>query len=233
MTDPSLALPRASARPVVEARRARAFRSAARHSTRVRRLRRGLVGGVLVLVGGVVAATLFDPFGHGIGGVSIDGATVDGTKVTMTSPKLSGFQKDGRAYAIEAARAVQDMKAPTFFELHTLKARLTMADGSTSQVTAEDGLYDSTAETMRLSHGAHLLGDRGLDAVTADALVSFKTNQLSTDKPVSVTMPGKRIAADAMVIADGGKQVTFAGHVHTDIEPAAVSGDGSSTPTAP
>ena len=37
-------------------------------------------------------------------GVSIDGIGLDGTKVTMEHPKLTGFRKDGRPYLVNAKR---------------------------------------------------------------------------------------------------------------------------------
>ncbi len=175
--------------------------------------------GAVLFVGAVVAITLFDPLSRAVSGVAIDGATIQGTRVTMTNPRLSGYEKDGRPYHIEASRAVQDVKAPTLFELHDLKARLTMQDRSVTRFTAGIGNYDSTAETMALSGGAHVVGDTGLDAVLDEAIVAFKSNTLTTSRPVTVAMPGKRITADAMTIAEGGKHVSFDGHVHTDIDP--------------
>lgn len=212
------------------ARRALAFSAASRHTVRVRRLRRMLIGGAVLLIGGIVAVTLFDPFRRTVSGVSIDGASVDGTKVTMLNPKLSGFQKDGRPYAIEAARAIQDIKAPTLFDLRELKVRLTMPDRSVTRITAAVGAFNSTAETMSLSSGAHVVGDNGLDAVAADALVEFSANRLTTSKPVTVRMPGRRIAADTMSILEGGSQVSFVGHVHTDIDPALETASAAAGP---
>lgn len=220
MTDRSALLTPSPVPAALRARQARAFSAASRHTARVRRLRVALIGGAVLVVGAIVTVTLFDPFGRVVDGVSIDGATVDGTKVTMLNPKLAGFQKDGRPYAIEAARAIQDIKAPTLFDLRELKARLTMPDRSVTRITAEVGAFNSTAETMSLSGGAHVVGDNGLDAVAADALVEFSANRLTTTKPVRVTMPGKRIAADTMSILEGGGHVSFAGHVHTDIDAA-------------
>lgn len=223
MSEHSVLLSAAAPQAVLMARRARAFSVASRHTARVRRLRLLLIGGAVLLIGGIVVVTLLDPFGRTVSGVSIDGATVDGTKVTMLNPRLSGFQKDGRPYAIEAARAIQDIKAPTLFDLRELKVRLTMPDRSLTRITADVGAFNSTAETMSLSSGAHVVGDNGLDAVAADALVEFSANRLTTTKPVTVRMPGKRIAADAMSILEGGGHVSFVGHVHTDIDPAVQS----------
>lgn len=233
MSEHAVRLGTATPQAALAARRAQAFSAASRHTVRVRRLRLMLVGGAVLLVGGIAIVTLFDPFGRTVGGVSIDGATVDGTKVTMLNPRLSGFQKDGRPYAIEAARAIQDIKAPTLFDLRELKASLTMPDRSVTRITAEVGAFNSTAETMNLSGGAHVVGDNGLDAVAADALVEFSANRLTTSKPVTVSMPGKRIAADAMSILEGGGHVSFVGHVHTDIDPALQTAAATPGPAAP
>ncbi len=219
MSDHTAPFDRAASRLGVDARRVSAFRAANRHSARVRLLRRAIILGTILAVVGILVITIFDPFGGTTGPVTIDGATIEGTKVTMTNPKLAGYRRDGRPYEIQATRAVQDVKAPTLFELHDLKARLVMEDRSVTRLTATIGNYNSVAETMHLSQGAHVLGDTGLDAVTEDAMIDFKANTLSTQRPVSVTMPGKHVVADSMTIIDGGKQVTFDGHVHTDIQP--------------
>lgn len=225
----SLAAPLLARDAGTEARRALAFRSARRHSARVRVLRIGMAGGAAGLVAAIVLVTAFDPFGSVLHGVSVQGAAMEGTKVTMSTPRLSGFQKDGRPYEIEADRAVQDIKTPTYFDLYGLKARLTMEDRTSTRLSAASGSYNSTTEIMTLGGGARVTGDNGLDVQAADATVQFKTSTLFTDKPVNVAMPGKRITADSMRITEGGKRVAFDGHVHTEIEPEGVPAPAGGT----
>jgi lipopolysaccharide export system protein LptC len=196
-----------------------AFRAASRHSLRVRLLRATMIGGAAALTLGIALVTIFNPFHREIAGVSIDSTSIDGTKVTMANPRLSGYHKDGRPFTITASAAVQDIKTPTIFELHDLKAQLTMDDQSVTSVTAATGVYDSVTEMMHLTSAVRIDGSTGLQVRAQDAQVAFKTSAVVTDKPVSVAMRGSTIDADSMRVADGGHDVTFEGHVHSVMVP--------------
>ena len=99
---------------------------------------------------------MFDPFSRLAGGVSISGVGVDGTKVTMEHPKLTGFRKDGRPYTVNAQKAVQDARHPTAVELHIIDADIAMADSGLAHMTANIGLYDSTKEHMDVSENVRV-----------------------------------------------------------------------------
>ncbi len=62
-----------------------------------------------------------------------------GTKVTMESPKLSGFKKDGKAYEVFARQAVQDIKTPTIVELNNLTSRLEQENKKFARLSADWG----------------------------------------------------------------------------------------------
>lgn len=198
--------------------KAGAFRAARRHSILVKTLRGILFAGAVVLLPGILIVKIADPF-HGVPGVSVDGGTVDGTKIIMSRPKLAGYHNDGRPYEITASSAVQDIKVPNLFELHDMDAHLTMLDKTTTHLTAASGSYDSKRETLALTSQVRISSDSGLEMRTEDAHVEFKSETLATDKPVSVAMRGNTIEADTMRMLGGGKQVTFEGHVRTMLLP--------------
>jgi lipopolysaccharide export system protein LptC len=213
--------------PSATADNRRAFRVATRHSRRVKLLRGSMIAGSLGLVGWIGVTTLFDPFHKLPGGVTIEDTTLEGTKVTMSHPKLAGFHKDGRPYQISASSAVQDIKVPNIFELHDMDAHLTMEDKSVTHMVARAGTYDSSKDRMTLTSEVHIMSDSGLDVTARNAEVEFNSGSVVTRDPVTVAMKGDTIAADSMVISDGGKQVTFEGHVHTFLLP------GGAVPQAP
>lgn len=197
-----------------------AFRAAARHSRHVRLMRRLLVGGGLAGVAGLALYT-FDPFGGVIpAGVSVASVGLDGTRVTMSHPRLSGYRNDGRPYQITASEAVQDLKTPTRFELHDMDARLTMQDSTVTHLTSAAGTYDSKQDLMDLTSQVLISSDAGLDVRAQDAHVEFRSGSVVTRNPVSVAMRGNTIAADGMRMVDNGRQVTFEGHVRTTFAPA-------------
>ena len=220
MTDHADTIASAPLASFVVGDKSQAFRLANRHSRRVRRLRVLMVGGAAALVLGIAVVTVVDPFHRALPGVSIESTSIEGTKVTMANPRLSGYHKDGRPFTITAAAAVQDIKAPTIFELRDLKAQLTMDDKSVTSVTAATGIYDSVTEIMKLTSAVRIDGASGLQVRAQDAEVTFKTSAVVTDRPVTVAMRGSTIDAETMRVADGGRQVTFAGHVHSVLVPA-------------
>jgi len=196
-----------------------AFRAAGRHTARVRILRRLVLAGAL---GGSVLIVLF-AFRNGIPNVSIDGVGLNGTKVTMDHPKLSGFRSDGRPYDLVATSAVQDAKSPNVLELHDIDAHVTMADKSIVHIVSDLGVYDSSKETMQLNSAIHLTSDAGLDARMKSAFIAFKTGLVDTREPLTVVMNTGTVSADSMHMTDNGKIAVFEGHVHTVVTPAATA----------
>ena len=207
--------------PAASARRAQAFREASRHSGRVQFLRRFIVAGAFAIVSAMVAITVFDPFRSLAKGASVGKIGLDGSRVTMDSPKMSGFQKDGRAYSLTAATGVQDLKKPTLIELTEIEARIGMADKSNAQISAPKGLYDTTAETMEMSGDVKVRSDSGYDLRMTQVHMEFKTNHMTSSEPVNLTMKSGTVKADTMEVLDTGHHIVFEGHVESVMLPAA------------
>lgn len=202
-------------------KRSKAFQNAARHSSLVRFLRRLIVFGSVAGVAGILGFSLFDPF-HVVGAaVSISGAGLDGSKVTMQQPKMSGFQKDGRAYSMRAAQGVQDVRTTTIIQLIDLEANIGMSDKGTARITAPKGVYDSTAEIMDMNGPVKMKSDSGYDLTMRSARIEFKSNKMSTSEPVDLVINGGAIKADTMAVWDNGHRITFDGHVELTMLPAA------------
>lgn len=203
--------------------RIEAFRAADRHTARVRLLRRLVLSGAVLGTVAVVVFAFFNPFRAVIPGVTIDGLGLNGSKVTMQHPKLTGFRADGRPYDLLASAAVQDAKTPNMLELHDIDAHVTMADQSIVHIVSAAGLYDSSKETMQLKTAIHLTSDKGLDAHLQSAFIVFKTGAVDTSDPVTVVMTTGTVTADSMHMTDNGATVTFEGHVQTTMTPASTA----------
>ncbi len=218
MTDfASLGSPEPLAAPIS---RHAAFRTAGRHTSRVRFLRRIILFGAITGVAAILAFAFLNPFRAAIPSVTIDGMGLNGTKVTMQQPKLAGFKSDGRPYRLNARTAVQDARTPNILELHELDADVTMSDKSVVHVVSNLGTYDSSKETMTFDHDVHLTSDSGFDVRMASAYVEFKTGVVDTRAPLTVVMNTGTVSADSMHMTDNGKEVTFEGHVHSIMLPA-------------
>ena len=198
-----------------------AFRLANRPTRRVKWMRRGIVMGVAGLSLGIVGYAFFDPFRAVLpANVSISGAGLSGSRVTMAKPKMSGFRSDGRPYDFTADTAVQDMRKPNELELNQLDAHVTMPDKTVAHIVADKGLYDASKDIMDLSGNIHLTGASGYDVRMSRAHVQFKAGGVDTPEPVTVLMQSGSVNADAMTMTDNGKQITFSGHVHSVMLPA-------------
>lgn len=199
----------------------RAFQLASRHTRRVKWMRRGIVLGVATFVIGFVGYVFFDPFRVALpDNVSVSGAGLNGSRVTMQKPKMSGFRSDGRPYDFTADTAVQDLRKPNVLELNVLDAHVTMPDKSVAHIVADQGIYDASKDIMDLHGNIHLSGASGYDVRMSTAHVQFKGGDVSTPEPVTVLMSSGSVSADAMTMVENGKQITFVGHVHSVMQPA-------------
>jgi lipopolysaccharide export system protein LptC len=217
--------PAGSGSRVARVDRARAFREAGRHTFRVRLLRWGIVAGALALAVGLAASAFLGRLGRGSVDMSLARATLDGTRVTMESPRLNGFRKDGRPYEVRARTGVQDVRTPKIIELSGVEETLQTADRTAVRVVAPEGLFDSGADLMRLSAGAsgagpvRLTSASGFDVELRNAEMDFKTGALRSGEPVKVRMTNGTVDADALDVAGNGAAVSFIGNVRSVIVP--------------
>ena len=223
MTDTAVRLDRPRRGPPLTDR-AQAFRDAARHTRLVKRLRRGIVYGAIGLVAAVIGWPFLAPSGKLPGGVTINQATLNGTRVMMDLPKLNGFRRDGRPYEVRARSGVQDIRTPKIIELNEIEATVQTADGSSVRVVAPAGVFDSGTDHMRLSAGAtssriRITSTSGYDALMHSAEMDFKKGDVSSKDPVEVTLKNGSVNADSLEILGHGAQVTFTGNVKSIIAP--------------
>lgn len=197
-----------------------AFKAAGRHSARVRFLRRAIIGACVVAVGVVLVVGLFDPFRRLPRNITIGQVHVDGTRITVESPKITGFQQDGRPYEVKARAGIQDTTTPNVVELNGIDAKIGLNDASTLQVIADHGVYDSLRDRLALDGSAQIKNDVRYSIFMKTAQMDFKTGSLTSREPVNVVLQGGVVAADQMVVENDGK-VSFEGDVKSVIESGA------------
>ena len=205
-----------------------AYRAARRHSARVRLLRWAIPLGCFTAVAALLGVTLFDPFSKLLpGNISISSMGLNGTRVTMELPKLSGYRQDGRRYDVRAASGVQDIKVPNVIELNQMDATFETGDNNRVRVLAPTAIYDSGKEFMQMRGDVRVTSESGFDIRMHNADVDMKSGTIHSPEPVHVLMPRGTVDADRMDITNGGQQVTFDGNVVTHLVPA----DGEAAPT--
>jgi lipopolysaccharide export system protein LptC len=204
----------------------RAYRRARRHSVWVRVFRFAIPLGAALAIGAVAVIAIFDPLGR-MGGLSLGTVSLNGTKITMEKPKLTGYRKDNRGYEVTAVAAFQDVRKPTVVELKDMKGRMTMDEaGAQAHLEAAFGVFDSQKEHLELQREVYVRTDNNQQAWLKSARIDFKAGTLASKEPVKVAMPGATIEADALDITDNGKVISFIGRVRTAFE------NGASLPSA-
>lgn len=195
--------------------------AAGRHSAFVGFLRIAILAGCGAAIALVLAVGFFDPFGILPRAISIGQVGLDGTKVTLDAPKISGFQKDQRPYVIKARKGIQDLTTPNIVELLDIDAEIGTEDAETIRVMAARAVYNSQVDNILLQGDVHIAHTGGYDAAMQTASIDFKTGSLVSDAPVRVRLDGGSIAADRMTLTDHGHKVSFEGGVRSVIDETA------------
>jgi lipopolysaccharide export system protein LptC len=208
------------------------YDTAMRHSRRVRFLRKAIPVTCVAAVLGPIAWGVVAPFARSVADVKIGPISVSGSKVTMESPKLSGFKKDNKAYEVTAFQAIQDLKQPSVVELNKLTARLEQEDKKFAHLTSDWGRLDQTADRLDLKGNVRMRTDTGYEADMLSARISIKSGDVSSSEPVTVRSLTGTISADSVEVRDNGKHAIFQGRVRSILipqdEPASVE---AKTPT--
>ncbi len=193
--------------------------AARRHTVRVRYFR-GIALAVCVVAAGIVVSGLvLAPARLGPGALSAEGVAFDGTRITLDSPKISGFQLDRRPYSIKARRGVQDLARPHVVELLDIDAGIGTADDKSMQVIASRARYDSQNEQVFLDGNVKITSASGYDLSLQEAKVDFMAGTLISDSAVNVRLDGATVAAQRMVLDDRRHVITFDGGVKSSIVP--------------
>lgn len=200
-------------------RSADAYSVAMRHSRRVRFLRRAIPVGAAAAVAAILVFAFVNPFRSLPEGVSIGNVSLNGTRITMELPRLTGFKKDSRPYEVTAQWAAQDIKTPSIIELRELKARIVMQDKSIATVQSQQGVYDSSNEKLELKDDVRVRTEAGYDVRMKSARVDFRAGNVISDDPVTVNFNGGTIDAARVDMYDSGSRIVFEGRVRTVMKP--------------
>ena len=206
--------------PTYQANLEARFATAARHSRMVRLLRVAVPAAVFLSMAAVVAVSLFNPFRLLMPKLPLElgNLVVSGTKVTMESPRLSGYTPDQRLYELWAKTAVQDLSDPDRVELNALRSRILMRDGSTVALDASTGLYDNKAQTLDLHKDILLKTTTGYEARLTEAFVDINRNTVDSDEHVDVKLTNGTLSSDRLHVTEGGAVVRFEGNVVMNLD---------------
>jgi lipopolysaccharide export system protein LptC len=211
---------------------ARRFRTAARHSRRVRLLRIGLpvvtVLGCLVLA----LASWFNPLRMLARlPISIGDVIVSGTKIKMENPKLSGFTRDKRRYDVTAGAASQDLTQPGVIELHDINALLEMQDKTTMKLVAQDGSFDTKKEQLTLQRDIVVTSSKGDEGYFEEAVIDTKNGNVVSERPVVLKMLNGIVKGNRFELTNSGDVIRIDNGVVVNLKPESnIAGRPAATP---
>jgi len=211
--------------------RGKAFDAARQHSRRVRLLRFAVP---LIALCGVVAFVVFaffDPFSIKGADITIHTTKIDGDKIVMELPHLTGFNKKQEAYNVTAATATQKVTSPGLIDLQTLEAVISMTDASKSTLTAALGKFDSGKEILDLNKDVKVRSTKGYSADLSVATIDFKAGTVNSDQPVVVYLANGTIRGGSLSIANGGSTINFKSGVTSRFQRAPAKGAATVSPS--
>jgi lipopolysaccharide export system protein LptC len=190
------------------------YRRAVRHSSRIRFLRRVLPVLALLILGLAGFIAWLDPF-RIVRDFPLDvmKLSIQGNKLVMDAPKLSGFTKDGRGYNITATAAAQDLTKTNIVELEGIKANFALTNNGMTELSATKGLYDAKGDVVRLTEGIVIRSTAGYEGKLQDAVIEVKRGYVVTESPVDISFNNGSIRADRMEVFDNGARAIFEGSV--------------------
>ena len=203
--------------PRLAGERARAFAEARRHSRVVRRLRIALPATGALLILGLAAAT-------SVGlpdGVDLTLARLSVTKnsIIMESPRLTGFDADGRQYSLSADRAIQALANPDAVRLEDISAHVTVPGQGTATITADAGDYDNSQSTLQVEGSIAIDSSQGYALRMQDADIDFGAGTMTSQSPVSVQYENSRTTGQSIAVTQGGDRILVEGGVRTTLMP--------------
>jgi lipopolysaccharide export system protein LptC len=208
------AAPAPALRAVDEHDRGHEFRSAKRHSRRVRLLRWVLPTAALIGLAIVMFFLWFDPlrFYRGLP-VEFGRISITDNKLTIEAPKLSGFTQDRRPYLVTAESAAQDLTSPNRIELTGISGHVELANRGETKLSAQTGLYDMKAGLLQLGSGIEIGATGGYKMQLRDATMNVRKGSVVTKRPVTALFPDGSLLAKNLEIQEHGDFVKFGGGV--------------------
>jgi lipopolysaccharide export system protein LptC len=217
-----------AADPGLRRETSRSYRAAARHSRRVRLLRRLLPLLAILLVAAVALGAWLDPL-RLIRELPLEFArmAISGTTLKIDAPKLTGYTRDGRGYSVSAASAAQDIGQPGIIELTGIAAKFELAGGGTTELTAAKGRLEARAERMLLTEGIDIRSSTGFGGKLSEAIIDMRKGHVLSPSPVELHYQGGWIRANRLEIFENGARALFDGAVSASFylaPPAAATG---------
>lgn len=197
------------------------FARARRHSRWVRRLKIALPAtAALIVVAGIATTWLARSLPDN---VTVAGTSIQDGRVVMQDPRMSGVDGQERPYEMRAERAIQSLTGGGV-DLEKVRARLSVDEDTTADITAVAGVYDVDTEKLRLTEGIEVQTSNGIVIRLETADIDLEAGTMVGGGPVAIDTPSQTIRASSLTVSEGGKVLSFGGRVRMVIAPSPQSG---------
>lgn len=137
----------------------------------------------------------------------------------LASPRFESQDKDAQPYTVTATRAYQKEDDLNEIVLDAPVADMSLKDGKWVSLKADHGEYKQDSQDLRLEGSVILYHDSGYEFETEALDVNVKTQQTSSDKPVSGQGPTGTIKATGLTGDGNSGQLIFKGPAKLILNP--------------
>jgi lipopolysaccharide export system protein LptC len=130
----------------------------------------------------------------------------------VTNAHYRSVDEHNRPYTVTAATAEQI--GPDRINLTTLKADITLTDGTWLMLQSKHGVFLQRSNQLDLSQDVVLYRDDGTTMTTASASVDLKNGAAAGAEPTHAEGPFGTLDAQGFTLTDKGTTIQFAGPAH-------------------
>lgn len=183
-----------------------------RRSRIVRVLRLVFTAGAAISIG-VLAGPVI---GNAVSGLADGRKSFEGSEiVTMINPRFTGRDAGGKSYVITADEAQARRADSSIVDL----VNPTLVDQAGSRITAPEGTFDQTSQTLDLFRDVRVSDQGGYRFRTTSARFYVTEGRVEGLEPLQGQGPLGDIRSDAYEITEDGDVITFNGNVQMVFTP--------------
>ena len=144
---------------------------------------------------------------------------IEADDLTMINPRYVGTDRKNRPFMVTADVGRQMMPDRDRMMLERPQADVTLEDGTWLVLSADQGIYARTEETLDLSGAVNLYHDGGYEVRTSEARIDLEAGGASGEAPVEAQGPFGTLNAEGFRLIDKGDRVVFTGKARMVLRP--------------
>jgi hypothetical protein len=158
------------------------------------------------------------------------GEAADQERFAVAGSEVGGFDDEQQPYTISAELARQDKQQPNLVHMNKVSGLLRRTDGRQMNVTAANGLFNTTDKTLMLDGNVAIVLQNTFTASMAVADVDVQKKALTSDADVLVELEGGQIFSTGIEVSDNGAHVIFRSRVRAQFEDPSPASPAAAVP---